>query len=98
MAAWILLASLAVLAACAPTRVPAEDGREVRDIGISSFSDPAAGKGIEVVATPMPDVEPPSTREVTETDVLADGTAIVRRTEEVTPCASSSNCSEFQRF
>ncbi|MFM8699478.1 MAG: hypothetical protein ACKOF7_12650, partial [Phycisphaerales bacterium] len=87
VAAWTTLAACALLAAlagCAPTRVPAEDGREVRDIGISSFSDPAAGKGIEVVATPMPDVEPPSTREVTETDVLADGTAIVRRSEEVT--------------
>jgi hypothetical protein len=87
MAAWATFAAcacLAALAGCAPTRVPAEDGREVRDIGISSFSDPAAGKGIEVVATPMPDVEPPSTREVTETDVLADGTEIVRRSEEVT--------------
>ncbi|MFM1935644.1 MAG: hypothetical protein RI990_603, partial [Planctomycetota bacterium] len=62
----------------------AEDRRQVRDVGIADFSRPEAGRGVEVVATPMEAVSPPSTREVIEEVQLADGTTLVREALEVT--------------
>lgn len=62
----------------------AEHRRQVRDVGIADFSRPEAGRGVEVVATPMEAVSPPSTREVTEEVQLADGTTLVREALEVT--------------
>jgi hypothetical protein len=84
--AGVLVASLAV--GCTTGH---EDERVIRDVDVRSFSKPSAGAGIEVVATPMEVVQAPSVREVTETEVMADGTAITKRSTEVTAVNPATN-------
>jgi hypothetical protein len=80
--------AVAALSCCVASK---EDARAIRDVDVRAFSNPAAGAGIEVVATPMEAVQPPSVREVTETEVMADGTAITRRSTEVAAVNPATN-------
>ena len=58
--------------------------QDVRDVGIAAFSKPPKGPMPEVVATPMPDVEPPSVTEIDHSVETADGTRFERKSEAIT--------------
>ena len=58
--------------------------QDVHDVGIDAFSRVPTGAIPEVVATPMPDVEPPSVTEIDHSVETADGTKFDRKAEEIT--------------
>lgn len=81
-----LLAAISALAAvavvgCAPTP---ELEQTVHDVDISAFSAPLQGPLPEVVATPMPEVEPPAVADIERTVTLADGSKVIRKEEVIT--------------
>ena len=81
-AAGVLLgASAWLLGGCA---ADAELAQDVHDVGIADFSRPIQGPVPEVVATPLPDVEPPSVTQVDNVTELGDGTKIEKKAVEIT--------------
>ena len=74
-------AVVALGAACATAP---EREQQVRDVGIDAFSRPIDGPVPEVVATPLPDVEPPSVTEIDHVTELSDGTKVETKATEVT--------------
>jgi hypothetical protein len=58
--------------------------QDVHDVEIDAFSRVPTGVIPEVVATPMPDVEPPSVTEIDHTVETADGAKFDRKAEEIT--------------
>ncbi len=74
-------AVVALGAACATAP---EREQQVRDVGIDAFSRPIDGPAPEVVATPLPDVEPPSVTEIDHVTELSDGTKVETKATEVT--------------
>ena len=94
-----LLAAISALAAvavvgCAPSP---ELEQTVHDVDISAFSAPLQGPLPEVVATPMPEVEPPAVADVERTVTLADGSKVIRKEEVITGIdpATEKNDSQF---
>ena len=79
-AAIAVLGSMGVFG-CTPSP---EVEQTVRDVDISAFSAPPMGPLPEVVATPLPQVEPPGVTEIERTVTLADGTKVIRKEEIVT--------------
>ena len=80
LAAIAVLGTMGVLG-CTPSP---EVEQTVRDVDISAFSAPPMGPLPEVVATPLPQVEPPGVTEIERTVTLADGTKVIRKEEIVT--------------
>ena len=72
------------LAAAAGCITGAEGERQVRDVGLESFSTPPRDEVPEVVATPMPDVEEPKVVRNDDVDTAEDGTAVERKSTEIT--------------
>lgn len=77
----VAIGCLAALAACAASP---EHEQRIRDVDIEAFSRPLDGPVPEVVATPLPDVEPPSVTEIDHVTELSDGTKVETKATEVT--------------
>lgn len=77
-------AALAAVLAAAGCITGAEHEQRIHDVGIESFSRPVEGEVPEVVATPMPDVEDPKVVRNDDVDTAGDGTAIERKSTEIT--------------
>lgn len=74
----------ALLALCAAgCETSPELAQEIRDVDLAAFSRPVSGPAPEVVATPLPDVEPPSVTEIEKDVTLPNGTTITRREEAI---------------
>lgn len=81
-AAGVLLGTAAwLLPGCASD---AERAQEVREVGVADFSRPIQGPVPEVVATPLPDVEPPSVTQVDRVTEFDDGTKVEKKAVEIT--------------
>jgi hypothetical protein len=79
-AAWAFL-----VAGPAGCGIVAEERRQdVTEVNLAAFSTPPKGPAPEVVEIPMAQVEPPAVTEVTETEVLGDGSKVTSRKELVT--------------
>ena len=76
--------ALAAAVAAAACSTGPQHEQQVRDVGLGEFSRPIEGDVPEVVATPMPDVEEPKV--VRNDDVVTsdDGTAVERKSTEIT--------------
>ena len=61
-----------------------ERQQDVLDVNLAAFSTPPKGPMPEVVEIPIADIEPPSTTEVTQTEVLGDGDKVTTKKELVT--------------
>ena len=61
-----------------------ERRQDVLDVNLAAFSTPPQGPMPEVVEIPMAEIEPPSTTEVTQTEVLGDGETVTTKKELVT--------------
>ena len=93
-AAGVLLgASAWLLGGCA---ADAELAQDVHDVGIADFSRPIQGPVPEVVATPLPDVEPPSVTQVDNVTELGDGTKVERKAVEITAVDPATQKAETQ--
>jgi hypothetical protein len=80
VAAWACL-----LAGPAGCGILAEERQQdVTEVSLAAFSTPPKGAVPEVVEIPMAQVEPPAVTEVTETEVLGDGSKVTSRKELVT--------------
>ena len=92
-----LRSAAAVALVCAACSSSPELSQEVRDVGIDAFSRAPAGPMPEVVATPLPDVEPPSVTTVETEVTLPNGTTVVRREEAITAVdpATQKESTEF---
>lgn len=77
-------AALAALGALASGCGSAQEKQDVRQVDLAAFATPPTGPMPEVVEIPLPDIEPPSTTEVTETTDLPGGTKRTERMERLT--------------
>lgn len=93
-AAGVLVGAAAwLLAGCA---TDAELSQDVRDVGIADFSRPIQGPVPEVVATPLPDVEPPSVTQVDHVTEFGDGSKVERKAVEITAVDPATQKPETQ--